>query len=323
MTFHENSIFPTNISKGSRGGPGGRHSVLTLDSGADVRIARWPKQRLSFDVRYGIRSFEDLQTIHDFYRGRSGILHGFRFFHDFDHSTASDHRSAPSATDVNIGTGDGSETTFQMVKKYVSGDQTITRTIEKPIDGTCLVAVAGSTKTEGTEYTIDYSTGEIEFDGAYIPTSGQAITWGGDFHVPCQFGVELDDVLEISWDAYEAGAIPSIPIVEMVGNVSTPDVPYKGGGSEQDITADTLYDFAWGCSVHVTPDAAGHNLVLPYLDDLPNGFFLFHFANASGSYSVTLINRSTGATVHALAASSAVLLGIYESGGVKAWIKVS
>jgi len=317
VAFHENAIFPTNISRGSRGGPIFRHSVLELDSGQPSVVSRWPTARRRYNAAYGIKRFADLQVVHDFWLGRGGISNGWRWFDLFDHSTAADHRGAPTATDVEIGTGDGSTTIFSMLKLYTSFDQTVTRVIEKPIDGTALVAVNSVTQTEGADYTIDYSSGEIAFTLA--PSAGLSVSWGGEYHVPCQFAPDLDDAFEVSIDAFEAGAIPDIPILEMLGNTTTPEQPWRGGGSALALTADTLYDWSNGHALYLVPDASGHKLILPYRADLDPGGPIFHLYNSDAAFTIPVHSREAGALEFTLPAETGAIVITYDISGTLYW----
>ena len=53
MGFHENAIFPDDISYESRGGPRFSMSVVELASGSEERVARWASPRVVFDAAYG------------------------------------------------------------------------------------------------------------------------------------------------------------------------------------------------------------------------------------------------------------------------------
>ena len=92
-----------------------------------------------------------------------------------------------TATDANIGTGNASTLIFQMRKQYVFGAFTEQRTITKPVSGTVVVKLNGVTKTETTDYSINYSTGVITF--VVAPGSGVVITASFEFDVHVRWGV--------------------------------------------------------------------------------------------------------------------------------------
>ena len=73
-----------------------------------------------------------------------------------------------------------------------------------------LVAVDGTPRTEGVDYTIDNTTGLVTFLTA--PGTGQAITAGFEFDVAVRFGT---DQIQASVATFQAGDMPSVPVVEL------------------------------------------------------------------------------------------------------------
>lgn len=321
MAFDE-ILFPTNISRGSRASIQQRHSLLELPSGAVSSIARWPNALWSFDVGYGIRAhrtFEDIRAITDFYLRRGAQSNGFRFENPKENTTASDGLSAPDDEDEVIGYGDGSTTTFQLVKTYTDALGTTTRTITKPKAATTVVAIDGVAQSVG--WTVDTSSGVITFGTP--PTGGgspQVVTAGCRFDLPCMFSPRMNSLdLQIESVAGQAARMPSIQIIEMAGDVTTPQQPYRGGGSEQSFSSDLVYDYAMGAMVVLTPSTSGLSVVLPYITDLDYGGPHFQFINASGSHSIDFLNRATNATEFSLAASTSALVGVVPLVGVKTY----
>jgi uncharacterized protein (TIGR02217 family) len=139
MAFHE-VRFPDNISRGARGGPERRTQIVELASGDEERNASWANSRRRYDVAYGIRRADDLAAVVAFFEARNGRLHGFRFKDWGDHKSCLPS-GTPSPTDQAIGTGDGTTTAFQLVKRYASGAQSWTRAIAKPVTGTVRIAL--------------------------------------------------------------------------------------------------------------------------------------------------------------------------------------
>jgi len=321
MAFIEDIIFPTNISRGSSGGPGFRHHVFEGDAGDIQTISRWPRERRTYNVRYGVREYADLRTVHNLYLAVGGLSSGFRYQDIFDWTTALDGRSAPDDEDAVIGTGDGTLKNFQLVKTYTVGTTTHTRNIEKPIAGSVVVALDGTPQTVTTHYTLDASTGIVSFVTA--PGVGVSITAGCQFHVPVQFGASLDSLLNISLDRFESGNIPDIPLVEMVGNAATPKQPFRGGGSTQIVTDHTIYDYAFGHMVTWIPNSASKYVILPAIADLPGGGPIFHFHNGHGTNSLDFRDRETGSLSFSLAADVGALVGIRTTGSTNTWIAFS
>ncbi|RJL06932.1 DUF2460 domain-containing protein [Paracoccus siganidrum] len=206
MAFHV-IRFPDNISRGARGGPERRTQIVELASGDEERNASWANSRRRYDVSYGIRRADDLAAVVAFFEARNGRLHGFRFKDWSDYKSCAPS-GTPTATDQVIGTGDGTETTFQIAKRYTSGAQSWARVITKPVAGSVRVALGGVEQAAG--WVIDAATGIITFDTA--PGAGIAITAGFEFDVPVRFD---SDALDVTLDIERLGSITSIPLVEI------------------------------------------------------------------------------------------------------------
>ena len=206
MAFHE-VRFPDNISRGARGGPERRTQVVELASGDEERNASWANSRRRYDVAYGIRRADDLAAVVAFFEARNGRLHGFRYkdWADYKSSLPS---QAITATDQQIGTGAGTLKTFQLAKRYISGAQSWTRTIAKPVAGTVRVALGMVEQISG--WTVDTSTGVVTFTSA--PAIGVIIRAGFEFDVPVRFDT---DVLDVTLDIERLGTITSIPLLEI------------------------------------------------------------------------------------------------------------
>nr|WP_319516506.1 DUF2460 domain-containing protein [uncultured Cohaesibacter sp.] len=203
--FHE-IRFPLDVGFGASGGPERRTDIATLASGFEERNARWADSRRSYDAGVGLRSIADLQTVLRFFEERRGRLYGFRFLDPFDHASC-DAGKTPQSTDQQIGTGDGETTQFELVKTYGTDYAPYERRIVKPVDGSIKVALGGE---ETSAWTVDVTTGIITFDEA--PEDGELITAGFKFDVPVRFDT---DKLEFSISAFEAGDLPSIPLIEV------------------------------------------------------------------------------------------------------------
>lgn len=206
MAFHE-VRFPDNISRGARGGPERRTQIVELASGDEERNASWANSRRRYDVAYGIRRADDLAAVVAFFEARNGRLHGFRFKDWGDYKSCLPS-GAPPPTDQVIGTGDGTTTAFQLVKRYASGSQSWVRTITKPVAGSVIVALNGAPQASG--WSIDATTGVITFTTA--PGSGVAVTAGFEFDVAVRFDT---DVLDVTLDLERLGSITSIPLLEI------------------------------------------------------------------------------------------------------------
>lgn len=207
MAF-DNIRFPTDISRGASGGPERRTEIVVTGSGAEERNSRWADSRRSYNAGFGVKSLDDIHAVVRFFEERRGRLHGFRWK---DHA---DFKSCPpqqpvSRLDQVLGTGTGSLAAFQLVKRYGSGLRDYVRTIAKPVAGTVVVAVNG---VASTNFTIDDTTGIVNFLPGSLPAAGQQVTAGFEFDVPVRFDT---DQIKINLAGFAAGDIPDIPVVEV------------------------------------------------------------------------------------------------------------
>ena len=207
--FHE-IRFPLDVALGSRGGPVRRTDVVSLASGREHRNARWADSRRRYDAGLGIRNIDALAAVLAFFEERRGRLYGFRF-HDRVDCKSCAPSGTPAPTDMLIGTGDGATASFRLAKLYGAGFAPYSRIIAKPVAGTVRIAVNGAEMAMGPAVACDPATGLVTF--AAPPSPGAAITAGFSFDVPVRFDT---DELAIDLSAFEAGAIPSIPLVEIV-----------------------------------------------------------------------------------------------------------
>lgn len=208
MAFHEVQ-FPPTISVNSKGGPTRRTEIVVLGSGYEERNQRWADSRRKYNAGYGVKSLDDLHTIAAFYEERRGQLHGFRWKDWSDYKSVAPGQST-TATDQNLGTGDGAEDEFQLRKQYGSVYAPYYRSIKKPVSGTVKVAVNSITQTVTTDYTINHATGIITFVSP--PGLGLAVTAGFEFDVPVRFDT---DYLQLQLKPPSFGNISDIPIIEL------------------------------------------------------------------------------------------------------------
>ncbi|MEM1314031.1 MAG: DUF2460 domain-containing protein [Pseudomonadota bacterium] len=208
MSFDE-VRFPEAIAIGAQGGPERRTEIVTLASGHEARNAPWAQSRRRWDAGLGMRGLDDLAVIVDFFEERRGQLNGFRWRDPLDHKSGPPSQP-PSPADQVLGVGDGTRTTFQLIKVYGSGADAYERVIAKPVPGTVQVALDGAALFEGGEYSVDTKDGEVTFFVA--PAAGVQVTAGFEFDVPVRFDT---DRIETSLTAINAGEIPSIPVVEL------------------------------------------------------------------------------------------------------------
>lgn len=205
--------FPRDIAAGVTGGPERRVDIVSLSSGEEERNARWKDSRRSWDAGLGLRSVDDLAAVVAMFEEAGGQLHSFRFRDWTDFSSAATTNQAPGSTDQGIGTGDGVETDFQLVKSY--GVLTpYLRQITKPLSGTVLVALDAT--SQGVGWSVDNLTGIVSF--VTPPGVGVAVSAGFQFDVPVRFDtprLAVDLAYFSESDGVGQGVVPDVPLVEV------------------------------------------------------------------------------------------------------------
>lgn len=207
--FHE-VRFPLRLSLGASGGPGRRTDIVALSNGGETRNARWADARRRYDVGTGLRGLDDLYQLTAFFEARRGQLYGFRFRDPVDHASAPPGQ-AVTAIDQQIGVGDGISVLFELTKTYADTGGATTRRIEKPAEGSVVLAVDGLALDPG-DYAVDHTTGVVTIAPGAVPAPGAIVTTGYEFDIPVRFDT---DRIEISLAAFKAGSVPSVPLLEI------------------------------------------------------------------------------------------------------------
>lgn len=149
-------------------------SIVEHGNGNEQRNCEWSQPLGNWQV--GDRTFylANGQSLYlkDFFEARRGSYEGFRF------KDWSDYQAVNSP----IGTGNGVQTQFQLVKQYSIGAVKYNRVVTKPVLGTVSVFINGF-PLDGLLWSVNGSNGLLTFSS---PPTG-AITASFEFHVPVQF----------------------------------------------------------------------------------------------------------------------------------------
>jgi uncharacterized protein (TIGR02217 family) len=322
MAFHEVQ-FPSFISYGARGGPGMNTAVVELASKARQAVQRWsPAGARSWNVGFGLRDYDDAAAILNFFIARGGAAHGFRYKDWSDFATTARHTTmggaAVSHSDEQIGVGDGTTTQFQLVKRYTSGATTVTRNITKPVAGTVKVGV-NFADTLGVGWSVNTTTGIVTFSVA--PTLGQVVTWGGEYDTPAAFGVETDQQLPMTLEAFDGTSVPDIIVTELVDEAPVDDDFWYGGSKAfGTVSANVTITLADGRTLTFNPDAANRKIFLPNPAAIADGGAHFFLINQSAVHTM-LVRTHLDAAVASL--GPLVMMTIVlakDAGGNKTWI---
>jgi uncharacterized protein (TIGR02217 family) len=192
MDAFDDVLFPLALGREAEVTPEVSTAIVTSAGAREHRNAEWAEARLHYDVGPGVRSEDDIAALIGFFRARMGPARGFRLRDPFD----------ASAEGEVIGVGDGAQAVFQLVKRYGESARRITR----PVPGSVRVAVDG-VQTNGFALGVG---GVVTLDAA--PDAGAVVTASFDFDVPVRFA---EDRLSVSRATYLAGALASVPLVEI------------------------------------------------------------------------------------------------------------
>jgi len=181
-------------------------------NGQEVRNAVWQDPLYRFNAAFAVKTYADIETLVEFFHAVRGREQSFlvKDWSDF------------AITRQTIGTGDGADTTFQLIKTYTTSFGSYQRTITKPVaaeDSTGVlvwvnnVAVAAANRSHST------STGIITLTSA--PANGHLVEAScAEFYVPVRFDVDTIDIQMVSyWVSAGASAsnvmVPDIGLVEV------------------------------------------------------------------------------------------------------------
>jgi len=189
----DNARLPEDVERGAQGGPGFKTTVITLASGHENRNQEWSDARGRWNVGYGIRTRLDMQEVIDFFYARRGRARAFRFRDWLDYKVEA---QAPRTTGNNL--------TRQLVARYGVGDNEYVRDIRLVVAGTLKVYVDGFLSSSYTE-----ENGLLTF----ASNPGANVLASFEFDVPVRFDA---DQLNVTLEHFDAGSIPSIPIIEVL-----------------------------------------------------------------------------------------------------------
>ena len=161
-----------------------RTLVTPFESGKEQRRAKWAKPIRTFDLIYNGRTHTRMQELWTFYKDRQGAYDTF-YFENTNDSPIS------LSGDEAIGTGDGVTASFSLSRFPVKS-------------GDCDIEVDGVSKTEVTDYAVNYTTGVATFVSA--PSSGDSIVAKEyNFYYICRFAEDNMSRELFSYRLYNSG----------------------------------------------------------------------------------------------------------------------
>jgi uncharacterized protein (TIGR02217 family) len=185
-------------------------TMLTNFTGNEVVNQNRSQHRRVFNAAFGVRTLADLRILSAFFHAQAGPVNGFlvKDWTDFQ-TTQAAATLASGITTQGIATNT-TGAIWQMQKKYTVASRSHTRNIKRPKAGAA-VYFDGVLATITTQYTYDTTTGLL----TVVSGSPTAITWTGEFYVPCRFAQKNLPADLIMYAESKPGG----------GNVDVPDVP--------------------------------------------------------------------------------------------------
>jgi uncharacterized protein (TIGR02217 family) len=184
-------LFPLALGREAEVTPEYRATVVASAGGSETRSAAWAEARTRYDVGPGVRSEADIAALLAFFRARLGPARGFRLRDPFDSTGVGEL----------LGTGDGTERRFALVRRYGG----VVRRVTRPVAGSVRVFVAG---IETAAFAMEGGTVVL----AVPPAAGAVVTASFTFDVPVRFA---EDRLSVTRATFLAGEAASVPLIEV------------------------------------------------------------------------------------------------------------
>jgi uncharacterized protein (TIGR02217 family) len=169
-------------------------SVKVSVSGRSRRRALWSypiwRFRVSYEFLRDDATNRELQRLLGFYNSRGGSAGGFFYLDRSDFSVAGEI----------FGTGDGATTTFQLTRSITVGGITA----QEPIRGIYGTPTIYQNGAATSAFTIG-ELGEITFTTA--PSTGQILSWDGQFFFLCHFENDQLDIGQIAAGFWQNGGL--------------------------------------------------------------------------------------------------------------------
>jgi uncharacterized protein (TIGR02217 family) len=193
-----NAVFPTfaGLKWGVSRTPMHKTAVRETVSGREFTTSFMISPRylykLSYEVLRETVGFTELQQLLGFFNARQGSADSFLFTDPNDNAVV----------DQVFGVGDGASKDFQLARTLGGNVEPVYDTNGAPV-----IKIGVTTKTPGTDYTIN-ATGGVTF--AVAPANGFSIKWTGSFYWRVRFTKDLLELSEFMQDLWEAKSVEFI-----------------------------------------------------------------------------------------------------------------
>jgi uncharacterized protein (TIGR02217 family) len=194
--------FPIPDSQGTAVGPSFKTELLKVSSGHELRDSVGEDDRHGFEVSLQNKNQVEAETLIALNYISRGRGRTFRFKNWLDFNTTTPD-GVIGASDQTIGTGDGVNRVFQLIKTYFKdldkSNVDHISIIRRPVVSTVLISIDDALESSAN-YRIDSGMGRLIFNTA--PLQDEIIKWGGEFDIACRFE---SDILGINMQAFKLG----------------------------------------------------------------------------------------------------------------------
>lgn len=189
--------FPGSVRYTLVGGPEFCTTVSINRSKFEIRNSLWLNSRRRYNIAYEACNKDELDAILSFFHICQGKAHGFRY------QDWSDYQ----CINQTIGTGNGFDCKFQLIKDYVLGHYKTSRLITKPIEGSVKIRLNDVLQ----ESDIEYDAGIVTFNQA--PAQGAIINASFLFDTPVRFDIDFLPITMVLQGRY---SIKDVSLVELI-----------------------------------------------------------------------------------------------------------
>lgn len=193
-------------------------TLLTNFTGNETVNPNRSQHRRVFNAAFGVRTLADLRILSAFFHAMGGPVTGFlvKDWTDFQTTrTVTTLTSSPvTVSTQGVATETSTPGVWQLQKKYTVASRSHLRNIKRP-KAAASVYFDDVLATLTTGYTYDTTTGLL----TVVSGDPTAITWGGDFFVPCRFAqknLPADLIMYRAADGSGVSDISEVPMIELL-----------------------------------------------------------------------------------------------------------
>lgn len=186
--------------------------IAVTDSGAESPSQRWAHPLYAFNIPSAVRDMTTFNALQAHFLVMRGPAYTFPFRNPMDFASVDIAKPGIEPTIANtnqiIGTGNGSKTTFQLIKTYTVGSETYVKNIVHPVVASVVVSLNNVNQSSG--WSVSRDTGIITFTSPV----GNGVVVRAGFYYDVEVRYEADDSLDLVAASYQAGGYADIPLVE-------------------------------------------------------------------------------------------------------------